>query len=79
MGGLIALLNERMAAIGKKPVGFLNPWLYANTAAGVFNDIAQGNNDIDGSLKKYAAGKGWDACTGLGTPDGTKLLKALGG
>ena len=76
--GLIALLNQRLAVVGKKSVGFLQPFLYAH-ATGVLNDITSGNNDIDGTLKKYAAGKGWDACTGLGTPDGTKLLKALGG
>ena len=37
-----------------------------------------GNNDVEG-IGKYKAGKGWDACTGLGTPDGKKLLAALGG
>jgi kumamolisin len=36
-----------------------------------FRDITQGNN---GSFK---AGKGWDACTGLGTPKGQALLTAL--
>jgi kumamolisin len=34
-------------------------------------DITSGNNG------GYAAGPGWDACTGLGTPDGSILLQAL--
>ena len=36
-----------------------------------FNDITQGDNGA------YAAGTGWDACTGLGSPDGQALLAAL--
>jgi len=63
--GLIARLN---ATLGK-PVGFLNPQLYARAAA--FNDITTGNNGA------YNAAKGWDCCTGLGSPSGTKLLTAL--
>ena len=63
--GLIALLNE----LKGKPVGYLNP--YGPTSKGVFHDITQGNNGA------YAAGPGWDACTGLGSPDGAKLLNAL--
>ena len=75
--GLLALINQRLAKLGKPTAGLLNPILYANGAA--FHDITSGNNDIDGSLKKYASASGWDPCTGLGTPDGGKLLKALGG
>jgi len=37
----------------------------------------EGNNDIDGKLKKYSATVGWDACTGLGSPHGMQLLQAL--
>jgi kumamolisin len=68
--GLIALLNQ---ALGK-PVGFLNPTLYAlSSSSGVFRDITSGNNGA------YSAGRGWDACSGLGVADGTKLLTALSG
>jgi kumamolisin len=79
--GLIALMNQRLAAKKIKTVGFLNPLLYGQLAtAGALNDITSGNNDIFGSLKGlYKAGPGWDACTGLGSPNGAKLLKALGG
>jgi kumamolisin len=78
--GLIALINQRLAQVGKKPAGFINPLLYSAPAkSGIFHDIVRGNNDIDGTLKKYKAGKGWDACSGWGTPDGTNLLHYLGG
>jgi len=66
--GLIARLNQGVG----KPVGFLNPTLYGLTAqSGVFRDITSGNNG------DYSAGPGWDACSGLGVADGTKLLQAL--
>jgi kumamolisin len=60
--GLVARLN----AIVGKPLGFINPVLYANEAA--FHDIVSGNNGA------YSAGPGWDACSGLGTPNGASLL-----
>ena len=78
MAGLIALINESLAQ--KTPgttAGFLNPLLYGS-AASAFRDITTGNNDIYGKLKGlYTAGPGWDACSGLGVPDGTKLLTAV--
>jgi kumamolisin len=67
--GLIALLNEKLG----HHVGFLNPLIYAApvTGSGAFNDIVSGNNGA------YAAAKGWDPCTGWGSPEGTKLLAQL--
>ncbi len=66
--GLVARLNQSL----EKPVGFLNPLIYAIPAnAGAFNDITHGNNGA------YKAAKGWDPCTGLGSPNGQKLLAAL--
>jgi kumamolisin len=79
LAGLIALINQRMANLGKKPVGFINPLIYNPTSAAAFHDVVNGNNDIDSTLGKYSAGPGWDACTGLGTPDGVKVMKLLGG
>ena len=32
---------------------------------------------VKGTNGAYRAVKGWDACTGLGSPDGTKLLNAI--
>jgi kumamolisin len=66
---LIARLNQGLNA----RCGFLNEVLYTKFAKGVLNDITSGNNGA------YAAGPGWDACTGLGSPDGEKLLQALSG
>jgi kumamolisin len=39
--------------------------------AGGFRDIVEGSNGA------YSAGPGWDACTGLGSPDGIALLARL--
>lgn len=69
--GLIALLNQKLG----KPVGYLNPVLYG--LKDVFQDITEGNNNMTDSNGPYQAHSGWDACTGLGSPDGTKLLSAL--
>ncbi len=73
MAALIALLNQ-----GKqRNVGFLNPFLYANAANGVVHDVTVGTNAIQGTLEGYDARVGWDACTGLGTPDGIAILNKL--
>lgn len=66
--GLIALLNQQLG----KNVGFLNPQLYPLGETPFF-DITSGNNG------DFSAGPGWDACTGLGSPNGQALLTALQG
>ncbi|HEY6987033.1 MAG TPA: protease pro-enzyme activation domain-containing protein [Bryobacteraceae bacterium] len=68
---LIALLNQKLGA----PIGFLQPKLYSLPPA-AFRDITSGNND-DGGHGNYSARSGWDACTGLGSPNGAALLSAL--
>jgi kumamolisin len=73
MSALIALLNQAR----KKNVGFLNPTLYANASAGVVHDVTVGTNAITNTVKGYNAGPGWDACSGLGTPDGAAILGKL--
>ena len=73
MSALVALLNQAK----QKNVGFLNPTLYANASAGVVHDVTAGTNAIANTVKGYSAGPGWDACSGLGTPDGTALLGKL--
>jgi kumamolisin len=75
--GLLARINQRLAKLAEPSAGFINPILYK--MPGSFHDIVQGNNDIDGTLRKYSARRGWDACTGLGSPDGTKVMRGLGG
>jgi kumamolisin len=73
MSALVALLNQAK----QKNVGFLNPILYANASAGVVHDVTVGTNAITNTVKGYNAGPGWDACSGLGTPDGTAILAKL--
>jgi kumamolisin len=68
---LVALLNEQRGT----PVGFLNPLLYGK-GDGALRDVTSGDNDL-GNAPAYAAGPGWDACTGLGSPDGTALSRLL--
>lgn len=73
---LIARMNQKIG----KPLGFINPLIYAPGVASssAFHDITSGNNDVSG-VGAYSAGPGWDACTGLGSPNGTALLAALSG
>ncbi|MEP6715737.1 MAG: S53 family peptidase [Terriglobia bacterium] len=79
MAALLARINQRLTARFGKTAGFINPLLYG-AASSAFRDITSGNNDVFGTLKgKYTARRGWDACTGLGVADGSKLVTALGG
>ena len=78
MAGLIARINEATTKKFGKTVGFINPLIYASHTQGVFRDITVGNNDITGDLHgMYKAGPGWDACSGLGVPNGEALQNLL--
>ena len=72
---LWAALICRLAQATGKTFGLMQPLLYAGVSAGTtaagFRDITEGNNGA------YQAGPGWDACTGLGVPDGTALAARL--
>jgi len=71
--GLIALLNQGLG----HNLGYFNPLLYSTVGpAGALRDITEGNNSY-GGVMGYSAGPGWDAVSGWGSPDGTKLLEAL--
>ncbi|HEY7351359.1 MAG TPA: S53 family peptidase [Terriglobales bacterium] len=67
--GLLARINQSLG----KNVGYLNPLLYESAVESSFRDITAGSNG------DYSAGAGWDACTGLGSPDGAELLAVLRG
>merc|ERR1712224_1006889 len=72
--GIISLLNEEClsASGGSKTLGFINPLLYKNADA--FNDITKGSNAIGyNSRSGWKCTEGWDAATGLGTPNFEKL------
>jgi kumamolisin len=74
---LWAALVSRLAEATAQRFGLIQPALYAGVTPGTdvpgFRDITSGNNGA------YAAGPGWDACSGLGSPDGTALLPRLTG
>jgi kumamolisin len=61
---LIARINESGNA-----AGYVNPRLYANPSA--LRDITQGSNG------DFSAQAGWDACTGLGSPNGELLARIV--
>jgi kumamolisin len=69
--GLIARLAQ---ATGTR-FGLLQPLLYAGITPGA--DVAGFNDIVDGGNGAYKAAPGWDACTGLGSPNGTALLSRL--
>ena len=68
---LWAALVARLAQANGAKFGLIQPRLYAAaapaTVAPGFRDVTQGNNGA------FAAGPGWDACTGLGVPVGSRL------
>ncbi|KAN0104205.1 subtilisin-like protein [Hyaloscypha variabilis] len=68
---VITRLNEARLGAGKKPIGFLNPSLYANPS--MLNDITNGTN-VGCNTTGFAAVPGWDPVTGLGTPNFPKML-----
>jgi kumamolisin len=69
--GLVALINQQRGA----RLGLPTPHLYrrfgALVRAGALVPITQGSNG------RYRARRGWDCCTGLGTPRGKALAKAM--
>lgn len=67
---LWAALIARLNGLAAKRLGLANPLLYANPSA--LRDITSGSNGA------YAARAGWDACTGLGSPNGAKLQAVFG-
>jgi len=74
---LFSLIEEYVASAGGAEIGFAAPVLYdvARSRAGTsaFRDVVGGGNRLD------AAGDGWDAATGLGTPNAWELAQALVG
>ena len=80
--GLVAIANAVRATTGKQPVGALHSTLYGQIAsvpgtyASVFSDITASSN---GTCSLCTARIGYDALTGLGTPNVTSLLTTLTG
>jgi len=75
--GLIAIADQ----IAGSDLGYINPALYQIAAdpakyAADFFDVTIGNNQTT-SIPGYSASSGWDAVTGLGTPNAANLLPDL--
>jgi tripeptidyl-peptidase I len=77
-------MNDIVLSAGQPPLGFANPLLYQLYASGdnPFRDIVIGNNTSTEYPNKcrtpgYGAAPGYDACTGLGVPDVSKLLSGV--
>ncbi|PGH31387.1 tripeptidyl-peptidase I [[Emmonsia] crescens] len=63
---IVALVNDALAAEKKPPLGFLNPWLYAEGYK-AFQDVTEGTNG-GCNTSGFPALQGWDAASGWGTP-----------
>nr|BAF92024.1 sedolisin-like peptidase [Actinophrys sol] len=70
VAGIFAQLNDIRLQAGKSSLGFLNQFIYQNADA--FNDVTSGTND-DSESAGFTAIAGWDAATGMGTPNFDKL------
>jgi subtilase family serine protease len=89
MAAMVSLWNEQLLRAGRPPLGFLNPWLYSlarNAQAGAtappFRDVLSGDNacsQMAGRCCPYGFGatEGFDAVSGLGTPDFEAISKLL--
>lgn len=82
--GIIGLLNAHRIRAGRPVIGFANPLLYqiyANTKGAAFQDVTVGDNRCteEGCSCKYGftAIQGWDAATGLGTPNVGRIIIAM--
>jgi kumamolisin len=73
--GIAALINESLRKKKLPRIGFANPGLYwiaaRNAKYKAFHDVTGGNNLL------YAAKKGFDMATGLGTPDAAALNRGF--
>lgn len=70
---IITLINDARIAVGKGPVGFINPSIYSPLFKDAFNDITTGGNQGCGT-PGFTATTGWDPVTGVGTPNFERLL-----
>jgi tripeptidyl-peptidase I len=85
---LVSLVNNKLVAQGRSPLGFMNPWLYAAASpGGGLTDITEGGSRGCTAASQYSglptpavpgagwnATAGWDPVTGLGTPLFDQLL-----
>jgi subtilase family serine protease len=80
--GIVAMADQWSHSLGNGDVGYINPALYQVAGnptdyANDFYDVTVGNNQADPSIPGYTASTGWDAVTGLGTPNVANLIPDL--
>ncbi len=73
-------ITADIAQLNQGSLGDINPALYqiARKTPGAFRDITKGQNG-SGGIGGFTAGTGWDAASGLGTPQVGALALALAG
>ncbi|CAF9912746.1 MAG: hypothetical protein GOMPHAMPRED_007758 [Gomphillus americanus] len=92
-GAIVGLLNDARLRNNKKPLGFLNPWLYSSgykSLTDINGGAAVGCNGVNGQSDSpigpgagivpgaaWNATDGWDPATGLGTPNFALLKTAV--
>jgi len=80
IAAIVALLNDARLQAGKSVLGFINPMLYQMAVAqpNTFNDVIYGDNRCTRFSSccqyGYGAAEGWDAVTGLGSPNFNNML-----
>ncbi|KAI0093129.1 subtilisin-like protein [Irpex rosettiformis] len=74
LGAMLYAINDARLAVGKKPIGFINPAIYSPAFQDAFNDITNGTNPGCGT-EGFSAVEGWDPVSGVGTPNYPKLLQ----
>lgn len=84
IAGMVTLWNDMRLNSGKTPLGFLNPLLYYIAAKHpmAFHDVVTGNNGGTKITKvtcfdSFGAAPGWDAVSGVGTPNFTAIAKII--
>ena len=79
--GIAALANQARASLGKGPIGDLNPVLYniyhSARYSSDFHDITVGNDQLAGTPVGYAATRGYDVASGIGSPIVSQLVVDL--
>jgi len=73
---IFSLVNDALITAGRPPMGFINPWLYSRGYT-AFTDVTNGSSFGCGTAG-FPAQQGWDAATGVGTPNFGKILSLLG-
>jgi len=75
--GMLSLINAKLLAQGQPTIGFLNRLIYSNASQDIFTDVTEGDNRCAAAgaacCGGYDAEEGWDAASGLGSPDFQKL------